>query len=304
MIGILFFIASVYAVSYPIPNLCTNCCNHWTYDEQDVWGSVICNTTKTSGVPITNYCQTGSHQSPVNIKGWQTDNTLPPLTFVDYGPNPSMTIVNNGHTIQASYTNGYYSNDKKGSWYQIAQFHFHTHSEETVKGVGDSASLHLVHAQNPPPTSTTQALSVLGILFVVGSSDNPLLTPIINALSIIPNLGNSTVINFGGFQSVFHDMNTAKTNQYWNYPGSLTTPPCTENIDWTVLAVPWSISQSQLDALNAVLVSDANSTTPGNSNNRKVQRILNTVAYFAGSGTTVVSASVVLFAIAFIAQFW
>jgi len=287
------FVAAVLGVRYPIPNLCTNCCNHWTYDEQDVWGTIVCNTTSSSGLAITNYCNSGSHQSPVNIASWNVDHSLSALEFVDYGPNTNMLIVNNGHTIQATYGNGYYNNDNQGTWYQMLQFHFHTHSEESVKGVGDVASLHLVHAQNPSTSSTT-AISVLGILFVVGTLDNPLLTPIINALSVIPRSGNSTFINFGGFYTAFHDMNLAKTNDYWNYPGSLTTPPCTEDIDWTVLATPWLISQSQLDALNNVLVHDTNSTVNGTSNYRKVQRKLTSTPYYPGSTGASVSASFVL----------
>jgi len=287
-------------VSYSIPALCTNCCNHWTYDEQDNWGAIICNTSKVSGIQITNYCNTGVHQSPVNISTWVVDHSLTALRFVDYSANPSMTIVNNGHTIQATYTNGYYNNDKEGTWYQMAQFHFHTHSEETVHGVGDVASLHLVHIQNPAPSSSAQALSVLGVLFVVGGSDNPLLTPIINALSSIPLTGNSTTINFSGFQGAFETMNSAGLNQYWNYPGSLTTPPCTEDIDWTLLATPWPIGQNQLDALNNVLVSDTASSVPGTSNYRKVQRTLTKVAYFNGSTGATVTASFVLLGIAFL----
>jgi len=285
---LLLLALSVFATEYDIPAFCTNCCAHWTYDEQDNWGEIVCNTSATSGITLTNFCQTGKFQSPVNIASWTVDPTLQELNFVDYGPNAKMTIVNNGHTIQATYTNGYYNNDPQGHWYQIAQFHFHTHSEESVSGLDDVASMHLVHVENPAPGPTNQALSVLGILFTVGATDNPILAPIIQALPLIPTSGTSTTINFPGFQSQLLAMKAAKTDDYWNYPGSLTTPPCTEQIDWTLLATPWSISQAQLDALNAVLVSDTASTTPGTSNYRRVQRTLTATPYYPGGPSTCV----------------
>jgi len=219
------------------------------------------------------------------------------LQLRGYTANTNMTLTNNGHTIQATYTNGNYTNDEYGTTYQISQFHFHTHSEESVDGLGDIASMHLVHAQVPTPLPYN-ALSVLGVLFVIGP-DNPIFDPIIAALSKIPVLGDVTYINFTGFQSFFDSMNAAGTNDYWNYPGSLTTPPCTEKVDWTVLSTPWSISQAQLDALNAILVQDTNSSIANTSNYRHVQRTLTNVSYYPGpdsnstdtSSTTASSAS-------------
>jgi len=294
MLFLAIFVAVVYGISYPLQTECTNCCNHWTYEEQATWGSIQCNTSSKSGVALTNQCQTGQFQSPVNISTWKIDRTLPRLTLVDYGPNTNMTIVNNGHTIQATYTNGYYNNDREGTFYQIGQFHFHTHSEESVKGLGDVASMHLVHTQNPAPSSTTMGLSVLGVLFVVGA-DNPLLDPIIAALSVIPLPGTSTTISFPGFQTSFEAMNAAGTNDYWNYPGSLTTPPCLEKIDWTLLSHPWTISQNQLNALNAVLVADVADPDNTTSNYRQIQRTLFNVPYFPGtSSSAVLSAPFIL----------
>jgi len=287
LLPLFLFFSFVVSVEYQIPAFCTNCCSHWTYDEQDEWDLIVCNTTATSGIQLHNYCKDGKTQSPVNIATWKEDPSLIQLTFVDYAPVASMKIVNNGHTIQATMTNGYYNNDQEGTWYQMAQFHFHTHSEESVTGLSDVASLHLVHVETPNPTLSNQALSVLGILFVVGPTDNPVLKPIIDALPLIQTLGSSTTIAFGGFQTVFADMQAAKTDNYWNFAGSLTTPPCTEELDWTVLATPWKISQAQLDALNAVLVQDTNSTTPGTSNYRKVQRTLTDTPYYAGGPTPV-----------------
>jgi len=237
------------------------------------------------------------------------DWSLPELTFVDYGPNAAMVITNNGHTIQATYTNGYYNNDRSKDFYQMSQFHFHTHSEESVQGVGDKASMHMVHALNPAPAGNgnpaLMALSVLGVLFVVGPDDNPILAPIVNAinLGLIPLVGNTTVISFGGFQAAFAAAKAGSTNDYWNFPGSLTTPPCTEQIDWTLLATPWYMSQAQLDTFNSILVADTNSVVANTSNYRRVQRNISSVSYRPGSYASAFSASLVLVLSAIFALF-
>jgi len=98
-------------------------------------------------------------------------------------------------------------------------------------------------------------------------------------------------------------MKAQSLNDYWNFAGSLTTPPCTESLDWTILATPWYISQNQLDTLNSVLVSDTNSTTPGTSNYRKVQRNITSVSYRPGSYASAFSASLVLVLSAIFALF-
>lgn len=53
-----------------------------------------------------------------------------------------------------------------------------------------------------------------------------------------------------------------RTGSYFRYIGSLTVPPCTENVIWSVLGKVRQISKEQLDLLKAPL--------PGNDN-RPVQ---------------------------------
>lgn len=40
--------------------------------------------------------------------------------------------------------------------------------------------------------------------------------------------------------------NSVDTEAFWSFDGSLTTPPCTEGIKWTVLKQIQSISPTQL----------------------------------------------------------
>ena len=39
-------------------------------------------------------------------------------------------------------------------------------------------------------------------------------------------------------------------SEFFNYDGSLTTPPCTEGINWLVIKKPLLISQAQFNVIN------------------------------------------------------
>lgn len=58
--------------------------------------------------------------------------------------------------------------------------------------------------------------------------------------------------------------------QFWSYNGSLTTPPCTEGIKWSVLSEIQPISEAQLAYFTSIW-KDNDSFASGNGNNRKVQ---------------------------------
>jgi carbonic anhydrase len=51
-------------------------------------------------------------------------------------------------------------------------------------------------------------------------------------------------------------IDSLKFHKFWSYPGSLTTPPCTEGVKWTVLKNAAPISPAHLDALNARYADD------------------------------------------------
>lgn len=62
------------------------------------------------------------------------------------------------------------------------------------------------------------------------------------------------------------------TSEFWSYDGSLTTPPCTEGIKWTVLKEVQTISTRQVDYFNALWMSNSGFTDVGGmGNNRPVQ---------------------------------
>ena len=55
-----------------------------------------------------------------------------------------------------------------------------------------------------------------------------------------------------------------KTRSMFRYRGSLTMPPCTENVDWVVFAEPLEVAQSDIDAFRQIFAMNARPTQPIN----------------------------------------
>lgn len=199
---------------------------HWSYEGDDGpahWGDL---STENKA------CKTGPRQSPINLSGVASPRAVN-LTL-DYTSSPAK-IQNMGHAIQVSPTDGG-GVVMDGVRYKLVQFHFHTPSEHTIDGHRAAIETHFVHKNDKGD------LLVIGVLSDVGVAD-PMLAPIWTWLptdpgpaALIPDL----LVNA-------RDLMPA-TEEFYAYSGSLTTPPCTENVTWLVYASPLSISPEQVDA--------------------------------------------------------
>jgi carbonic anhydrase len=70
----------------------------------------------------------------------------------------------------------------------------------------------------------------------------------------------------GQFNLVQDIFNVVGANQYYNYPGSLTTPPCTEGINWFLMANPMYASPLQIVEFTSLLAVQQEGTTRGGDN--------------------------------------
>lgn len=192
-------------------------------------------------------CDTGHHQSPINISDLSFDETLPELK-----PNytlSNLSVVNNGHTIQANVQEGS-SLTIGDERFELLQLHFHTPSEHYINGTPFPMELHFVHRNQ------SGELAVLGVMFKVGET-NPALDTLWNAAGSDASVSVST-----------EDLLPQKLS-YFRYDGSLTTPPCSEGVKWHVVPHPVSVSEEQLLAFQELFPVNARPIQP--KHNRAVK---------------------------------
>jgi carbonic anhydrase len=191
-------------------------------------------------------CRSGHHQSPIDIEKTQRAE-LPPIQF-QYGKSP-LRILDNGHTIQVNYEPG--SSIRVGEReFVLKQFHFHQPSEEKVHGRRHGMSLHLVHAD------AAGQLAVVAVLLDPGP-ENPVVRQLWNNLPRqegTEERHDDVGINAAGLLPEDHG--------YYTFEGSLTTPPCTENVTWLVLKQPVTLSTGDIAQFSKRYPDDARPTQP------------------------------------------
>ena len=100
--------------------------------------------------------------------------------------------------------------------------------------------MHMVHI------SEDSQIAVLGIMAIEGESSEPF-TFLEHYLPIYP--GETAVIN-----SKFDlNLNLPQNKDYYTYEGSLTTPPCSETVQWFIFKNPITISLEQVKLLKALM---------------------------------------------------
>jgi carbonic anhydrase len=194
-------------------------------------------------------CGLGKHQSPIDIRKAEKKADLPELAF-DYSASP-LKIINNGHTVQVGIGEG--SNLKIGDHvYKLVQFHFHTPSEEKIKGKPYAMVAHLVHKD------ADGKLAVVALLIKQGK-ENAALQPVFANMP----MGAGPLHSVEGLAINAADLLPAKRG-YYHFEGSLTTPPCSEGVSWYVLTTPVEASAAQIKSFQKLYKHNARPVQPLN----------------------------------------
>ncbi len=182
--------------------------------------------------PEFNVCAIGQRQSPIAIDDSATlQGPAEPIGF-NYRPSEG-TVVNNGHTIQVDVAPGNSIAVRSGN-FDLLQFHFHHPSEEQVNGQRFPMVAHLVHK------SAEGQLAVVAVLLTTGEAN----TAIDTVWKYLPvDTGDRVKLPPGVLN--LPDL-LPKDQRYYQFMGSLTTPPCTEGVLWMVLKTPVTLSPAQI----------------------------------------------------------
>lgn len=175
-------------------------------------------------------CGKGTKQAPLNITG-PFDKSKDVLV-VNYKEGP-LKILNNGHTIQVNVEPGSTLKINKDV-FNLLQFHFHRPSEEQIDGKPMAMVAHFVHK------NADGKLAVLGVLLNDGKDNAAIQTLWNNAPKAE---GPEVVVDKVKFDP--SSLVPAALTHY-NYEGSLTTPPCTEGVNFYILKTPVDIGKKQV----------------------------------------------------------
>ncbi|XP_067836232.1 carbonic anhydrase-related protein isoform X2 [Heptranchias perlo] len=204
----------------------------WGYEEGVEWGLLF---------PEAN----GEYQSPINLNSREAKYD-PSLLEVRLSPNyvvcRDSEVINDGHTIQILLKSKSVLTDGpllRNHEYELHEVRFHwgkenqRGSEHTVNFKAFPMELHLIHWNSTLFNSIDEALGkkngiAIIALFVQGK------------LKTIPCFNPNTLLP----DPLLRD--------YWVYEGSLTIPPCCENVTWILFRYPLTISQLQIEEFRRV----------------------------------------------------
>ncbi|MDB5602328.1 MAG: acaP [Xanthobacteraceae bacterium] len=214
---------------------------HWGYEGEAgpaKWGDVDA---------ASKVCSIGSQQSPIDIGG-TLKAQLAPLNLA-WSKKPD-TIVNNGHTIQVNFGEGNtlkVGNDN----YTLLQFHVHHPSEHKIGGKSFPMEAHFVHR------NAAGNLAVVGVLIAAGKPN----TTFSKMISTMPDKAGEPVKADAALDP--NKLLPAKRS-YYRYSGSLTTPPCSEVVNWLLLTDPIEVSKTDIDKFAKLYPMNARPIQPEN----------------------------------------
>lgn len=186
-------------------------------------------------------CDAGLMQSPVDLGQAKAQGEITVST--NYGDTAG-TLAVSDQKLQVDFPAGLHmhSGDKH---FNLIQVHFHTPSEHAIDGKRYPLVAHFVHATD------SGELGVLGVMFEEGD-ENAALGEIGAALST----GNGAALTLDASEMIPDDLSV------YRYMGSLTTPPCSEGVNWHVAEQVMEASAGQIAAMAGSLGPTARSLQP------------------------------------------
>ena len=249
--------------------------------------SQIADPTSTAPVPL-NYpyseCGVGEHQSPINVNGPDlVQRTGSDIINFYYNTADQLQILNNGHNIIVEapvipspipidicaepistltcpippLDKLYFGTVLSYDEYTLVQYHIHVPSEHTYNGASFPMEIHFVHA-TPDGREV-----VVGVIVQTGVYNAELQKILDNA----PPTGTNVINTIPGVTINPNGLLPSNKSSYLTYAGSLTTPPCSEGVNWFILTNFIQASSAQIAQFQSILQNTPTLNRPTNARN-------------------------------------
>lgn len=191
-------------------------------------------------------CSLGTEQSPIDLSSAIKANVDP--LKLDWKPQ-AFEIVNNGHTIQANAAPGSTLTIGKDT-YNLVQFHFHSPSEHSIGGKRSTMEAHFVNSQ------PSGRLAVVGVFMKAGRKN----TAFAAIMRVAPRSEGEKALD----KPLDPRQLLPASRALYRYKGSLTTPPCSEVVDWNIYEQPIEVAAEDIEAFRAIFPMNARPLQPVN----------------------------------------
>ncbi|KAG6539977.1 hypothetical protein Mapa_018678 [Marchantia paleacea] len=208
-------------------------------------------------------CSTGKRQSPINIRACRfgsrcisVDNSLAfPLNTSYVSTDAKLQNGGYGPELEGDFGK-LFTGDKA---YDAKKVLFHRPAEHSINGVRYDLEMQIIHKSAQGETA------VIAVLYQLGLDGSVFFSEFFNLLPQIAQKGSTPV-------TIKNLKLDTPSGQYARYAGSLTTPPCSEQVTWTVLIKQLPINFNQLFSQYRESFSKSNSRPVQNLNDRTVTK--------------------------------
>lgn len=182
-------------------------------------------------------CKKGRRQSPISLPCREVEVVPVSEKIYSFYRPGNATLKNRGHDIAVEWKGENSKIQINGIEYILRQAHWHSPSEHSIDGQRFAMEFHMVHQ------SRDNKIAVIGLLYDIGRPD-PFIEKLTEEIKSISNTSDELEIGIINPQEIEMPGIT-----FYRYMGSLTTPPCTEGILWTVYKQTTTVSIEQVALL-------------------------------------------------------
>lgn len=202
-------------------------------------------------------CKMGQEQSPINIT--QVTSSAANVPAINYSQSANVQINNNGHTVVYTPTTEDSTIELNNERYVLKQFHYHMPSEHQFSGQNYPGEIHFVHA------NSAGDLAVIGVMVKPGKA-NEVIRVLLNGTQLSTENKAGSTANKVNLSALAPAMPT-----YYHYTGSLTTPPCSEKVEWYVSKQPLELASDQIAIMTDLY--DGNNRPVQSQGNRTIEQL-------------------------------